>query len=137
MPGPKKTPTLVLRQRGSWRAKTRRDVEVSGIPEIPRGMDYRGKRFWEETIPLLAEMGILASADWSKLELLCVLYSKMKEYQKKLESGEKCFERWIKLVDKFNKLCSEFCIGPTSRAGMGNIQKPNKDDKSKFFNKNA
>jgi len=138
MPGPKKTPTLVLRNRGSWRAKVRKDVKVSGVPEKPKGLDRIASSYWDKTVVDLEEMGILSSIDWSKLEILARMWSYIKAKEKDADGLNKAYYSLIKLYEKYYKFASEFCIGPANRAGMGGLQKKTKkDEKSRFFEKNA
>lgn len=73
--GPPPTPKAILAMRGSWRAKERADVPGSEkIPPCPRWLGREAKACWKRTIPLIAEMRVLRSADEAALVRYCQLW---------------------------------------------------------------
>ena len=126
-------------------------------------MSKEARKHWNDLVPQMSQMGILAYIDWPKLYRICYLWAKIMKIEADAEKDfavtkgkvitkpdgtvvkeggnviyNPAASRLDKLWDKYNKLASEFCMGPVHRAGMGGIQKSKKEDeKSRFFNKNA
>ena len=72
--GPKKTPTAILEQRGSWRAKTRgKEPETNpGWPDIPEFQYPEEIHIWHRTCRRLEKSGVLSESDQSVIEGYCV-----------------------------------------------------------------
>lgn len=76
--GPKRTPTLILRQRGSWLAGTRAGEPqfASGAPEPMGELDMEARRVWDRLLPMLLERGVVTRADGLALTCLCRAWSR-------------------------------------------------------------
>jgi hypothetical protein len=109
----------------------------------------------------MSKIGIIADFDWPKLMKMCELWAKMEEMKqlarspvikskvKKTtkpdgtiieEGGNPTYNifwtEYYRLLDRYDKMASQFCMGSQNRAGIGGIQKNEKNDKkAKFFEK--
>lgn len=74
MPGPPRTPTAILEQRGSWRAKQRRDAGEPTLepsrPDCPAWVVGSARQYWPQLAALLFDMGVMADAHTPALALL-------------------------------------------------------------------
>lgn len=75
-PGPKKTPTAILKLRGSWRGDGRPDQEP--LPEYkpicPSFLSKAAKAFWRKNLPVLMENGLMAKLYVPKYTVMCAAY---------------------------------------------------------------
>lgn len=71
--GPKKIPTLVLRNRGSWLAGTRQNEPKLPVeaPEPPEWLAGEAKAEWERITPILIAAGVISQADRAILTCYC------------------------------------------------------------------
>lgn len=69
MPRPR-TPTALLKLKGSWHAKERGDEPQPelGCPEMPADFSDEEREVWERTTATLAGLGLLATSDWAVVE---------------------------------------------------------------------
>ena len=78
MPGPRPTPTKLLKLRGSWRAKTRNgepEPEVC-IPDRPTFLCEIALAEWDAVTHELETMGTAAKVDHATVESYCVVYAR-------------------------------------------------------------
>ena len=82
--GPAPTPTAILKLRGSWRAKIRKNEPQPepGVPRCPRGLDPVAKAKWKQLVPKLDKMGVLTQIDGDALENYCNAWSRLKKAEK-------------------------------------------------------
>ncbi len=74
--GPKPTPTIVLRERGSWRAHARGErVIPTEIPKPPDWLHGRALDQWHYLSRLLFDQGLLTDLDVGMLAILCESWS--------------------------------------------------------------
>ena len=153
--GPQKTPTAVLKMRGSWRAKIRPDEPQSepGAPRCPAWMGTDAKHVWRQVVPLLEEMGVLSKINSNTLARYCSIWVRWKKadaflrehgevYPVKDDEGQvKSFTEWpqvgiaSRLGTELLKIEQNFGMTPSSRAGI-QVAKPDgkaKNDKTRFF----
>ncbi len=161
-PGPKKTPTPVLRLRGSRHVRHRKDMKVkSHRPARPVWLSSVARKEWDRIVPILENLGILAPIDREMLALYCEAHADYLEAKALVKSllvktGEKTTKKkdgsivmsggnviqhpalsirnqaWKRLKD----ICAEFGMSASSRTGIGNVQTVVKNDaKAKFFEK--
>ena len=136
--GPAKTPTKILNNRGSWRAKTRKGEPepTPGLPEPPSILCEKAKEKWDEIVPLLDEMGILYRIDGDAVARYCEAWAEWCEAQEwihekglyyplKDDHGNiKCFQQWPQVgianhsAEMMNKIGAQFGMTPSSRAGL-------------------
>jgi P27 family predicted phage terminase small subunit len=150
-PGPRPTPTRVLKLRGSWRAKKRNDIIVTpGRPACPIWLKAEAKKEWIRIVPILQEMGILAKIDREMLALYCeahARYLKISKYVARLKTEYikakngriykhpavtelNAAQKWLR------QMASEFGMSASSRTGLGKVDAGKPDQtKAKFFKK--
>ena len=134
MPGPKPTPTAILKNRGSWRAGERRGSPVPdpSIPEKPKWVKGKALGIWKRAAKLLGDMGVLTSIDGFALGMYCVYLDLwVKEAAKDAcERVEVNFERYANQIHKGEKA---FGLTPADRAGLVVEPKPVDDGLDKYF----
>ena len=148
--GPKKTPTKVLKLRGSWRGD-KRPVDDPGAytrPSMPQYLTGAARTEWKRIVPILENMGVLAECDRTMLALYCKVYAEW------LEADELCKSLLIKTSnnnivqhpalsirtnawERLKKICSEFGLSPSARTGLAMAPKSRDTvGKGRFFDKN-
>jgi P27 family predicted phage terminase small subunit len=143
-PGPRPTPTQVLRLRGSWRAKrnpTEPQPEVA-MPEAPAWLSDVAQKVFNEYAERLHAAGVLTEVDELALARyadLCVQYRRASEFVAKhgdayvvrgrrgpqgeegLPTGFKTYpqaKRLLQLANVILQLEREFGLTPAARAGL-------------------
>jgi len=154
--GVPRTPTAVLRARGSWLAKTRDgEPQATGEPVAPSWMMAEAQAAWDQIIPALANMGVAKGVDANALSRYCTIFARWRECEEFLirhgttfplkNSEGKLVEvkefpqvgRSGRLADQLLRLEQQFGMTPSARAnlvGGGNHAERN-SDKGKFFGK--
>jgi P27 family predicted phage terminase small subunit len=146
--GPKKTATPILKTRGSWLAKLRKDIEMADYkPSCPRWLSEEAKKYWHQIVPELEKTGILAKVDADLLAMLCKAKADFIEADKHCQSvivktskgniiQNPILSARNKAEDYYIKLAALFGMGSANRAGMGGVQRPKAgDSKARFFQK--
>ena len=146
--GRKKTPTPILKLRGSWLAKTRKDIElVDYKPLCPRWLRPEAKKYWHQIVPELEKSGILAKVDADLLAMLCIARAEFFRWDKACESpiaktkngniiSNPLIDARNKAEKRYKDLAALFGMGSANRAGMGGVQRPKAgDSKARFFQK--
>lgn len=118
--GTPKTPTAILKLRGSWRAKLRDDEpEVkSGVGSRPAWLPEASWIFWDKAVTDLTACGILAIVDTESLA--CLAYARVRlEEAIKLADGTGSYERRIdNTFDRYTRMLQRFGLDPVSRASV-------------------
>ena len=132
--GPRPTPSSLLEERGSWRAKER---VKDGEPQLavckqpaPEWLDDEARPYWDEISELLADIGVLTKADRWALALLCdqlVTYLAAREIVRqegmtietvrgmvKNPAEVQMQKAWAGIM----KAAAEFGMTPSSRSGV-------------------
>jgi len=66
--GKPKTPTAILKARGSWRGETREgEPEPGGQPDPPAWLSDRASALWAEAVPKLTGIGVATCVDSNAL----------------------------------------------------------------------
>ena len=130
----KNTPTQVLRNRGSWRAKNR-DGEVEGqhfTEPCPEWMTDRAKAKWFDLIPRLVGSNILTDLDGDVVSRYCSWWD---SYLTVLETNPSCYTDLSRCEAALHKLGSKLGLSPSDRVGLKSNKpdKDAKDDKSYSF----
>jgi P27 family predicted phage terminase small subunit len=135
--GPQKTPTTILKRRGSWlvRARAAEPLPGGGYPACPDWMPRNGKVEWRRICRELKIMRILAKPDRALLVAYCVTWAQFVSAAKKAdEEGpviitEKGFQIQNPIIgilnkttERLEKLAREFGLSPASRAGVNATQ---------------
>ena len=130
-PGPKPTPTAILKARGSWRAKTREgepEFEV-GAPEPPAWLAGKAVTWFRQTSEILAERGVMTQADRVALAMWAQALSDYLDARDAAEPRE-ARHYW----DMVMRGCRDFGMTPASRTGIKVDKEPReKKSISKFF----
>ena len=148
-PGKKRTTTHILRLRGSWRAKHRKDIQApSDRPICPRRLSKEAKLIWAEEIPKLADMGVISACDRKLLAGMCESLAEFEKYDTqcrdkpfiKTAVGNIVQNPLLSLRNqawkRYERLAAMFGIGSANRAGMGAVQRPKAgESKTRFFQK--
>jgi len=148
--GRKKTPTPILKLRGSWRAKIRKDIELADykpIPPVELESKPEARKIWDEIVPELEKSGILAKVDAGLLAMLCIARAEFFRWDKACESpiaktkngniiSNPIMDARNKAEKRYKDLAALFGMGSANRAGMGGVQRPKAgDSKARFFQK--
>ena len=154
--GPARTPTNVLRMRGSWLAKEREDEPQPKRerPICPKWLRLEAKRAWRRLIPQIDGMGILGKCDRGVLARYCQTYAKWREAEEFLAKNGDIYavrdkagavtefrqypqvSTAIRLSDHLLRIEKEFGLTAAARA---NLAKPKEKDphenrgKGRFF----
>ncbi len=152
--GPKKTPTAILKLRGTPRAKTRRREPKPnlGEPACPRGLSAKAKTIWRNLTPKLLTAEILTVVDGAGLVRFCELYVLWREALAELRGAKRIIEQangvksanpLFKIVNDLSRelarLEQAYGLTPADRAGLS----VNKDalneteDEERFFGSTA
>jgi phage terminase small subunit len=115
-----KTPTAILRQRGSWRAVERAKTEphyTPGVPECPAWVMGAARTAWNQLVPMLAAVGVLSIADGPPLARYCVLWARWAALVVENESTPEI----LKLSEHLLRLEVHFGMTPASRPDIRRI----------------
>jgi P27 family predicted phage terminase small subunit len=109
------------------------------LPKMPEGLDQRAQRKWKELAPQLYAAGLLTHGDTTALYNLCIAWSTMLQAQERLDmpgmsviiqrsNGSWAPNPLIRVRNDalliVNRLCKEFAMTPSSRAGTDNAGAP-------------
>lgn len=151
-PGPRPTPTGILRLRGSNEVSHRKDepVPTKPLPECPDWINAEAKLVWAQVVPQLDAMGILGGIDANALSRYCQLWSRWKDaeqfiqkygstYSLNDEAGKpKCFQQFPevaiahRLAAQLTKMEAEFGMTPSSRTRI-QVEAKSKDKNDKGY----
>jgi P27 family predicted phage terminase small subunit len=149
--GGKPLPTAVLLNRGSWRAKLRKNYEVKvepHLPECPAYLSDIGKAKWNEVAPRLFNLGILTALDSDALARWCSLWALWRQChdfvmvetpgkQKNMLTLPQA--RMVRIMNQLSELLSkleaQFGMNPSSRAALRVSPSQQQDDNDirRFF----
>ena len=150
--GPRPTPTAILKARGSWRAKTRKDEPqpAASIPDPPDWLAPVARAFWDQLVPELAALGLLTRVDGFALARYCQFAAEWLEALKFLQQyGHHLVHKnqegqvhaivlhpqntqLVKLDGTLRKLEAEFGLTPSARARL-TIERPAEADPKDGF----
>lgn len=146
--GPKKTPTAILKLRGTKIGEFERkgEVQATGLPQMPQRIydDELAAQCWQFVVPQLTAIGCAKEVDTQPLERYCLTWARWAravdeirangETDTRISTNGDSYEvvRPIVRIEnilagQLNKLEAEFGIGAASRAGL-NVQTPAVDD---------
>lgn len=125
--GPSKTPTAVLKARGSWRAKEREkeggepEVEpLEDFPPAPERLSAAGRQIWNDVVPKIQRMRILSESDLNSLAVYCDLHDLY------WNGGDK-----LKIAPQLRNYAREFGLTPSARASVKVLDGKAKKQESK------
>lgn len=150
-PGPRRTPTKVLKARGSWHAKGRAGADVPcRKPTRPSWLKGDARKAWDRAVRELEALGTLATIDHDMLEFYCDAYAdwkqacrdmaKLKCRTVKSKRGGDVLHPIVRHKKDARAICvkiaAELGMSPASRTGQQPAPKaPASDKMSKFFKK--
>lgn len=83
MPGPKPTPTAILKMRGSWRAKRAGEPQPDvAVPQCRKDLGSAAKKIWKQTVESLIELGVIGKVDWAALERYAIQFVRWRQCEK-------------------------------------------------------
>lgn len=103
MKGRKKTPTAILKMRGSWRAKTRPGEPTPESKQLdsPEFLGEREKNIFDQMSEALFRVGVLTEIDGSSLARYAVCLVRWIDAEAALASGTPTH---IEVLDDFEKI---------------------------------
>lgn len=139
--GPPKTPTSILKQRGSWLVNDRNEAQEAqfegGVPDCPHWLRDEAKEVWAEVVPKLnAVAGLIKKVDRNALARYCQTWAKWRACEEFLIKHGDVFpvkDRWgnvkefrqfpqvntsIKLQAQLEAAEKQFGMTASSRAGL-------------------
>ncbi len=138
--GPKKTPTVQLKSRGSRAVERRGNEPEPGLPkslDVPDHLKGDAALVWVENAPGLARCGLLTEADLATFERYCRSYALWHRAALEIENAETIERGDVSklhyLDDMLRRLEKGFGMNPADRAGVSVDPAKKTNGKSKFF----
>ena len=117
---------------GTYRADRHGDLDskpkAKGEPTRPKFSDPVARKFWDEYVPQLVEMGVAKATDAARLQNLCELWALVRKATKAANDDPLDKNARIAYVDytkHFANAASEFGLNPSARSRIM-IDKPSK-----------
>lgn len=125
--GPKKTPTAVLENRGSWRAKVRGGEPRPKVsyPPCPEWMSPIAADIWNKLVPDLVNLGVMTELDSFSFGRYCT-YAVL--WLAELGSDDRKETTLEKYANQLSKIEREFGLTPSSRASLSVKEPEEKKD---------
>ena len=155
MPGPARTPTAILKMRGSWRGDIRKGEPrpEKGRPPCPKWLRKNAQLMWKRLVPQLENMGVLCRIDGNALARYCEMWARWREasefiakngeaYPIKDKNGKIVGFRSLPqsrtvshLAADLLRLEQQFGMSPAARVGLctGEMRTGSSDDKAARF----
>lgn len=144
--GPAKKPTnLRIIQGNPSKKKLNNDVQFDKPTEVPKPLshlDKQGKKEWKRLAPVVFKAGLLTDGDIAAFGAYCAAFSSWYQAEKNLQAKlsenncsmtfetDKGYQQQIPEIGIANqarlnmvKLAREFGLTPSSRAGIGAVEK--------------
>ena len=128
--GPKPTPTVTLRLRGSPRAKRRAGEPGAASfgpfdPTPPEGLEGDGAKLWTDLVAQFASTGILTAADRPALTAMCERWSEYVTCTRRLAlvdplgpEASRLARRLSGALDRWMKIAAAFGLTPSDRTKL-------------------
>ena len=103
--GPKRIPTITLRNRGSWRASGRQSEPRLPVeaPEPPETLAGEARAEWDRIVPRLIDAGVITAVDRAILVAYCETWAEYNAVWKSCLDDKGDYEPVIK-TDKGNRV---------------------------------
>ena len=137
--GPKPRSQEVLKRGGTFTKNPQRENKdapkaIPGRPEVPEGIkgDEVAEAEWERVCNFMAEMDLLATADFHLIEQFVTTYSQWYSIHvlykaEGIVDGNGKPRRWVptyfKLAEQFRKLLPELGLSPSARSRLVTVTK--------------
>ena len=130
MPGPLPTPTAILKQRGSWRAKTRsREPKATPtLPPPPRHLNADERKEYRRVGRQLVGLRVMTAADRDILALFAIAVARVARAEEQIRTsgevvksgaGQPIQNPWLTISQKWAMLAERFAqqlgLSPASR----------------------
>ena len=140
--GPPPTPTAILEDRGSWRAKLNRNEmkPKAGEPKPPKALKGEALAEWRRVVKELAPTRVLTRADRSALVMYCQTWANAQDAAAKIAAdgtvilqpnGYPGPNPYLKVFNEANRICmrllQEFGLTPSARARIPSGSNPSDD----------
>lgn len=155
--GPKKTPTAILQQRGSWRAETRPNEPQpdDSKPVCPSWITEEGKRVWRRVTPKLKKCGLLTNIDGEAFLRYCEIYALFRQAAEFIKTNGTTYvtrdgqgkatgvaqwpqvQQMLKSSESLSRLEAKFGMTPADRPDIRGIPEPLKLVRDDFFGNEA
>lgn len=144
--GPARTPTPILKARGSWLADTaerKNEPQLTvGSPAKPKFLSPIASAEWEAIVSELVPSGVLTKADGPALAALSESYAEMVAACEGLAAIKTKRIRWAvgrkrAAISEFLKAAAQFGMTPAARSRVQAIKEADggSDKKAKYFGK--
>lgn len=129
--GRRRTPTAILKLRGSRHANDRDDAQPpEGVPDYPEYLDDVAREEWRRLVPILSYMNVLTPAERNVLALVCQTWSRMVAAEQKVRetggeivkspNGYPLMNPWRSIAnkcqDQLARILPELGLTPSSRS---------------------
>ena len=143
--GPAKTPTAVLKLRGSWRGNDRPDSDAP--PTVKVEMPYRvknkryAKAYWKENYEFLADLGLMSGGSHIVFVEMAMVYHFLRTAELMMKGQLMYVPAYAKTYrdhrTDYLRLCKEFGCTPSSQANikLTVAQAKEPTGKDRFFDK--
>lgn len=150
--GPKRTPTAILKVRGSTRAASRKDEPEAtlGEPMKPDFLNKAASAEWDRVTVELREMGILTTADHAMLTVYCTAWAEFIEADAVVKeegmtvtgaAGNPVIHPAVRIrntaQDTIRRAADHFGLSPSARSSIKVQDKKPTDGKAGYFNSKA
>lgn len=115
-------PTKEHKRDGTYRPHRHADrsdvLYEQSVPARPDGLGEHGSRLWDQIVDNTPS-AVMRIVDTTKLARVCRLWQQWIELDSLIASGDddcKTWDRWLKVGAQWDRLSSDFGIGPASRA---------------------
>ena len=157
-PGPKSTPTTILKLRGSQCVKSRKNEvkPASGPATMPKwlldsSVEVTAIDVWNEIVPQLEELGVMFRIDTNAVARYCDAFALWLKMSAEINSGvamefhddegnvkysqqKPHIAIYHKLGDTLSKLEAQFGLTPSARVGLtANKPKSGKNKRDQYF----
>lgn len=119
--GPMPTPTATLKQRGSWRAETRKGEPqfTRGCPVPPKSLTGEALAEWNRITAELDHAGLLTTADRSELAAYCDAWA---DFTQAVEQAKKAVKKvgYLKAIGvlRYKQTARESLLKAADRFGL-------------------
>lgn len=122
MAGRPRKPIALKRAEGDTRQRGSNKHEQSlaaawearrGMPDMPKGLDYYAKQYWQTTAEGLAAEGLLATIDEGMLTATALIYGELRKAAKERDRRGLC-----ELTQRFIHCCDRMGLNESARAKL-------------------
>ena len=133
-----RTPTAILKLRGTYRQDRHGDRELEpqpeGEPVMPSTFKGEAAKIWKRIVPDLVAMGVAKRIDSDALAELCLWKVRWNEVSKVKDNEYKTISQLAAISKNLNLLYDRFGMNPVARSRISVTPKPEpKSEMAKFL----